>query len=72
MSDLTNKIRKAVKEQIEYDGPERMDREIERKISGGETPISDNPALPGKENDEFDKYSLAWAGKVQEYFDKYM
>jgi genome maintenance exonuclease 1 len=24
------------------------------------------------ENDEFDKYSLAWAGKVQEYFDKYM
>ena len=54
MSDLTNKIRKAVKEQIEYDGPERMDREIEGKISSGETPISDNPALPGKENDEFD------------------
>ena len=49
MSDLTNKIRKAVKEQIEYDGPERMDREIERKISSGETPISDNPGLPGKE-----------------------
>ena len=24
------------------------------------------------EKDEFDKYSLAWAGKVKEYFDKYM
>ena len=51
---LTNKIRKAVQEQIEYDGPERMDREVERKISSGETPLSDNPGLPGKEEDEFD------------------
>ena len=24
------------------------------------------------EGDEFDKYALEWAGKVQEYFDKYM
>ena len=31
-----------------------MDREIERKISSGETPMSDNPGLPGKEEDEFD------------------
>ena len=43
-----------LKEAIEYDGPERMDREIERKISSGETPLSDNPAFPGKDEDEFD------------------
>ena len=43
-----------LQEQIQYDGPERMDREIERKISSGETPLSDNPAFPGKEEDEFD------------------
>ena len=54
MSDLKKKIQKAVQEQIQYDGPERMDREIERKISSGETPLSDNPAFPGKDEDEFD------------------
>jgi hypothetical protein len=54
MSDLKKKIRKAVQEQIQYDGPERMDREVERKISSGETPLSDNPAFPGKDEDEFD------------------
>ena len=43
-----------LKEAIEYDGPERMDREVERKISSGETPLSDNPAFPGKDEDEFD------------------
>jgi len=41
-------------EQIEYEGPERMDPDIERKISSGETPLSDSPAFPGKEEDEFD------------------
>ena len=54
MSDLKKKIRKAVYEAIQYDGPERMDREVERKISSGETPLSDNPAFPGKDEDEFD------------------
>ena len=54
MSKSVKDIMKELKEQIEYDGPERMDREIERKISSGETPLSDNPALPGKEEDEFD------------------
>ena len=54
MSDFKKKIRKAVQEQIQYDGPERMDREVERKISSGETPLSDNPAFPGKDEDEFD------------------
>ena len=43
-----------IKEQIQYDGPERMDPDIERKISGGDTPLSDNPAFPGKDEDEFD------------------
>lgn len=54
MSKSVKEIVKSIKEAIEYDGPERMDREIERKISSGETPLSDNPALPGKEEDEFD------------------
>jgi len=54
MSKTAKEIVKAIKEQIEYDGPERMDREVERKISSGETPLSDNPGLPGKEEDEFD------------------
>jgi hypothetical protein len=54
MNNLKQKIRKAVQEQIQYDGPERMDREVERKISSGETPLSDNPAFPRKDEDEFD------------------
>ena len=54
MSKSAKDIINSIKEQIEYEGPERMDREIERKISSGETPLSDNPALPGKEEDEFD------------------
>lgn len=54
MSKSAKEIIKSIREQIQYDGPERMDREIERKISSGETPLSDNPALPGKEEDEFD------------------
>src|SRR6056300_1226402 len=44
---------KNVKEQIEYDGPERMDPGIQSKLEKGETPMSDNPALPRKD-DEFD------------------
>ena len=55
MSKSAKDIMNKLKEQIEYDGPERMDRrEVERKISSGETPMSDNPGLPGKEEDEFD------------------
>ena len=54
MSKSVKQIMSRLKEAIEYDGPERMDREIERKISSGETPLSDNPAFPGKEEDEFD------------------
>ena len=47
-------MKKKIKEQIEYDGPERMDQEIQSKLEKGETPMSDNPALPRKDNDEFD------------------
>jgi hypothetical protein len=54
MSKSVKQIMSRLKEAIEYDGPERMDREVERKISSGETPLSDNPALPGKDEDEFD------------------
>ena len=45
---------KNIKEQIEYDGPERMDPSIQSKLEKGETPMSDNPALPRKDDDEMD------------------
>ena len=47
-------MKKKIKEQIEYDGPERMDQGIQSKLEKGETPMSDNPGLPRKDNDEFD------------------
>ncbi len=47
-------MKKKIKEQIEYDGPERMDQGIQSKLEKGETPLSDNPALPRKDDDEFD------------------
>lgn len=47
-------MNKKLKEQIEYDGPERMDPGIQSKLEKGETPLSDNPALPRKDDDEFD------------------
>ena len=45
---------KKLKEQIEYDGPERMSPDIQSKIEKGETPMSSNPALPRKDDDEMD------------------
>jgi len=45
---------KNVKEQIEYDGPERMDPGIQSKLEKGENTMSDNPALPRKDDVEFD------------------
>ena len=45
---------KRIKEQIEYDGPERMDQGIQSKLETGDTPMSDNPALPRKDDDELD------------------
>jgi|TARA_R110000796_G_scaffold74446_1_gene167511 hypothetical protein len=45
---------KKVREQIEYDGPERMDQGIQSKLEKGETPMSDNPGLPRKDDDELD------------------
>lgn len=45
---------KRLKEQIEYDGPERMSPDIQSKLEKGETPMSDNPALPRKDDDEMD------------------
>jgi len=45
---------KKLKEQIEYDGPERMAPDIQGKLEKGETPMSDNPALPRKDDDEMD------------------
>jgi len=38
MSKSVKQIMSRLKEAIEYDGHERMEREVERKISSGETP----------------------------------
>ena len=43
---------KKIKEQIEYEGPERMDPSIQSKLEKGETPFSQNPALPRKDEDD--------------------
>ena len=45
---------KRIREQIEYDGPERMDQGIQSKLETGDTPMSDNPGLPRKDDDELD------------------
>jgi hypothetical protein len=36
---------------IDYDGPERMDRGIERKITSKQTPYNDFPAMPEMDRD---------------------
>ena len=36
---------------IDYEGPERMDPSIERKILGKETPYSSHPAIPKMDRD---------------------
>ena len=36
---------------IDYEGPERMDPNIERKITGKETPFSKHPAMPMGDKD---------------------
>jgi hypothetical protein len=43
---------KKIKEQIEYEGPERMDPSIQSKLEKGETPFSQSPALPRKDEDD--------------------
>ena len=45
---LKNKINEAP---IDYEGPERMDPNIERKITGKETPFSKHPAMPQGDRD---------------------
>ena len=43
--------RKINEQGIQYDGPERMAPDIQSKIEKGETPLSDNPALPDSETE---------------------
>lgn len=45
-------MKKRVKEQISYDGPERMAPDIQSKIEKGETPISDSPGFPEQKEGE--------------------
>jgi len=57
MGNLTNRqidniIKRVLKEApIDYEGPERMDPSIERKILGKETPYSKHPAMPKTSRD---------------------
>ena len=45
-------MKKRVKEQISYDGPERMSPDIQSKIEKGETPLSDSPGFPEQQEGE--------------------
>ena len=50
--DLLKRVRRIINEApIDYEGPERMDPNIERKITGKETPFSKHPALPKGDRD---------------------
>ena len=40
---------------ISYDSPERMDQSLQSKIEKGETPFSENPALPKSEPNSFEE-----------------
>jgi hypothetical protein len=48
LKNLKSKLNEAP---IDYEGPERMGRDIERKITSKETPYSENPALPKGDRD---------------------
>jgi hypothetical protein len=51
-NDLLKTIKRALNEApIDYEGPERMDPNIERKITGKETPFSKHPAMPMGDRD---------------------
>jgi hypothetical protein len=50
--EIDNIVKRVLKEApIDYDGPERMDPSIERKILGKETPYSKHPAMPKMDRD---------------------
>ena len=45
-NDLLKSIKRSLNEApIDYEGPERMDPNIERKITGKETPFSKHPEI---------------------------
>jgi hypothetical protein len=51
-NDLLKTIKRTLNEApIDYEGPERMDPNIERKITGKETPFSKHPAMPMGDRD---------------------
>ncbi len=57
MGNLTNReidniVKRVLNEApIDYEGPDRMDPSIERKILGKETPYSKHPAMPKMSRD---------------------
>ena len=49
---LLNEIKKSLTEApIDYEGPERMGQDIERKITQKETPFHGHPAIPQEQRD---------------------
>lgn len=55
-------MNKNIKEQIEYEGPERMDPSLQSKLEKGETPFSQSPILP-RENDDDNSFEQLIASK---------
>ncbi len=48
---VLNEINSTMKEQIDYEGPERMEPGIERKITSKSTPFAGHPAIPEGDKD---------------------
>ena len=55
-NSLLKEIKRKINE-VDYEGPERMEPGIERQITGKETPYHGNPALPGGDKDFVDVVS---------------
>lgn len=66
---ILNEIKSNLKEApISYDGPERMNPGIERKIASRQTPYADNPALP--KDDETDYIEVISSKRFKDSVEK--
>jgi len=63
-------MKKRVKEQISYDGPERMAPDIQSKIEKGETPLSDSPGFPEQEEGESKFEEIISSKRFKDVVDK--
>lgn len=63
-------MRKKIKEQIEYDGPERMDPTVQSKIERGETPLSTSPGFPEQEEGQSKFEEIIASKRFKDVVDK--